>query len=197
MFVIGIILYDKLPDQLPIHRNIQGQVDSYWEKPRSVFVLPLITIAMLVLFLFLPKIDPKKANYPKFTKTWEIIQFTIIGLMAYVYFVSLFVTIYPEYNINYFIMPWLGLLFVIAWNYMNKIKHNFFVWIKTPRTIASEEVWRKTHRLSGKLWTIVWVLLIIQTFVMKENYILFLIWIAALVPMIYSFLIFQKEEKKK
>jgi len=68
-------------------------------------VLPLITIAMLVLFLFLPKIDPKKANYPKFTKTWEIIQFTIIGLMAYVYFVSLFVTIYPEYNINYFIMP--------------------------------------------------------------------------------------------
>jgi len=105
-------------------------------------------LAMIILFRFLPKIDPKKANYEKFGKTWEIIQFTIIGFMTYIYFVSFLVTLHPEYSINSFMLFGLGAMFVLMGNYMGKIKHNFFVGIKTPRTIADEDVWKKTHRLS-------------------------------------------------
>lgn len=59
---------------------------------------------MIILFRFLPKIDPKKANYEKFKGAWEIMQFTIIGFMAYVYFVSLFITLHPDYSINTFML---------------------------------------------------------------------------------------------
>jgi len=114
----------------------------------AVLSIPLIVVAMIVLFRFLPKIDPKKANYEKFKNTWEIIQFVIIGFMAYVHFVSLFMILNPEYSINSFMLFGLGAMFVLMGNYMGKIKHNFFIGIKTPRTIADEDVWKKTHRLS-------------------------------------------------
>lgn len=46
----------------------------------------------------------------------------------------------------------IGLLFIILGNYFGKIKPNYFVGIKTPWTLASEDVWNKTHRMAGPYW---------------------------------------------
>lgn len=190
-------LYDKLPEQMPKHRNIQGQVDTYWTKLSGVITLPLIVLAMIFLFLFLPKIDPKKANYPKFSKAWEILQFIIIGFMVYIYGVSLFVTLYPQYSINTLMLSWLGVVFILMGNYMGKIRHNFFVWIKTPWTIADETVWNKTHRLSWWLWVFGWLLFFLQAFILKyiaTTFVILLI-ILVLIPVLYSYLLFKKDHK--
>ena len=70
----------------------------------AVLSIPLIVLAMIALFRFLPKMDPKKANYEKVGKTREIIQFSIIGFMTYIYFISFLTTLYPEYSINMFML---------------------------------------------------------------------------------------------
>lgn len=197
MLLSGRALYDKLPEQMPTHRNIQGQVDAYWSKLSGIITLPLIVLAMVFLFLFLPKIDPKKANYPKFSRAWEILQFIIIGFMVYIYGVSLFVTLYPQYPINTLMLAWLGIMFLLMGNYMGKIRHNFFVWIKTPWTIADETVWNKTHRLSWWLWVLGWLLFLLQAFILQyvaATFIIILI-ILVLVPMIYSYILFKRYNK--
>lgn len=195
MLLTGRTVYDKLPEPTPRHRNFQGQVDGYWTKMGAVLGIPLIVLAMIVLFRFLPKIDPKKANYEKFWKTWEIIQFIIIGFMTYIHFVSLLVILYPTYSINTFLLFGLGAMFVLMGNYMSKIKHNFFVGIKTPRTIVNEDIWKKTHRLSWWLWVAAWILFLAQAFIQKYIATTFLITILTivLVPMIYSYWLFKNE----
>ena len=35
--VIGLILWDKLPDQVPVHWNMSGEVDDYATKTQAVF----------------------------------------------------------------------------------------------------------------------------------------------------------------
>lgn len=197
MLITGRAVYDQLPEPTPRHRNFQGQVDWYWTKMGVVLSIPLIVLAMIVLFRFLPKIDPRKANYEKFGKSWEIIQCTIIGFMAYIHIVSLFVILNPSYSINSFMLFGLGAMFVLMWNYMGKIKHNFFVGIKTPRTITNEEIWNKTHRLSWWLWVIAWLTLLAEAFILKYIAILFIIVmiIAVLVPIVYSYWLFKKQQK--
>lgn len=195
MLLTGRAVYDQLPEQMPKHRNIQGQVDSYWSKLGGVLTLPLIVLAMVVLFRFLPKIDPKKANYEKFGNVWEIMQFVIIGFMVYTYGISLLVTLHPEYSINPFMLWWLGVLFIIIGNYMGKIKHNFFVGVKTPRTLANEDIWKKTHRLSWLLWVIGGLLFLAQAFILKYIAVTFVIImiITVLVPIWYSYWLFKKQ----
>ncbi len=195
MLLTGRTVYDQLPEPTPRHRNFQGQVDNYWTKMGAVLSMPLIVLAMVVLFWFLPKIDPKKANYEKFGKTWEIIQFVIILFITYAHFVSLFMILNPEYSINSFMLFGLGAMFVLMGNYMGKIKHNFFVWIKTPRTIADEDIWNKTHRLSWWLWVATGLIFLTQAFILKYIAITFIIVmiVAVLVPMIYSYWLFKNK----
>jgi uncharacterized membrane protein len=197
MLLTGRVLYDQLPEPTPRHRNIEGQVDGYWTRMGVVLGIPLIVLAMIVLFRFLPKLDPKKANYPKFAHTREVIQFSIIGFMVYAHVVSLLISIHPEYNINSFMLSGIGILFMVMGNYMGKIKHNFFVGVKTPRTIANETVRNKTHRLSWRLRVIAGIIFILQSIVQTYITEIFIITIAitVIVPMVYSYIVFKKIEK--
>ncbi len=194
MLLTGWYVYDQLPEPTPRHRNIQGQVDWYWTKMGAILSIPLIVLAMITLFRFLPKIDPKKANYEKFKNTWESMQFVLIGFMAYTHFVSLFVILNPEYSINSFMLFGLGVLFALMGIYMGKIKHNFFVGIKTPRTIANENVRNKTHKFASWLWILSWLIFFGQAFIQKYILISFIVCIiiTVIIPIIYSYLVFRK-----
>ena len=84
-------------------------------------------------------------------------------------------------------------------NYFKVIKQNYFLGIKTPWTLESEEVWKLTHILAGKLWIVGGLLIVIFSLIITENinfYIFLSITaIISIVPIVYSYLIF-KELKK-
>ena len=42
----GVLLWDTLPDQLPMHWNAAGEVDDYASKPFAVFAFPAIMLAI-------------------------------------------------------------------------------------------------------------------------------------------------------
>jgi uncharacterized membrane protein len=48
----------------------------------------------------------------------------------------------------------IGLLLAVVGNFLGKVTRNFFVGIRTPWTLASEEVWMRTHRLGGRLFVL-------------------------------------------
>lgn len=198
MFLLGLILYDKLPDLVPIHWWFDWQADRYWSKIVQVIMIPGITLLITLLFPILAKIDPKKQNYEKFLNTWEILQYAIVIFMAYIYFVSMYMIFKPDANINTFIMMWMWVLFMILWNYMWKIKQNFFAWIKVPWTLDNEEVWNKTHRFWWKIFFLAWLIFIIMWIFWYMSRILFIIIIlcVALLPIIYSYIIYKKITKK-
>jgi uncharacterized membrane protein len=96
-------------------------------------------------------------------------------------------------------MIYYGLLsfFLVMGNYMGNIRHNYFLGVRTPWTLASETVWTKTHRLAAKVWVSGSVLMMIAIpfLSIQISGIAFTVYIAviALVPIVYSYLEFRKQ----
>jgi uncharacterized membrane protein len=198
MFVVGWYFYDKLPDLVPSHWNINGEIDAYLPKLTQIILFPCITLALAVLFQLISRIDPRKEKYVLFKKPWIVLQMSIVVFFAYLYFVTLYMAFYPLTPIIPFIFGGIGVLFVLLGNYLGKIKQNYFVGIKTPWTIDNEEVWNKTHRLGGWMFTVCGLIVFAEAFIQWQIVWVFIasVILTAIVPIVYSYLIFRKTKKQ-
>ncbi len=62
-FIIPQQYYASLPESIPTHFGIDGEADAFGSK-RSLWILPIISLAIFILFYFISKI-PHKFNYPR------------------------------------------------------------------------------------------------------------------------------------
>lgn len=194
-FAIGVYLYPSLPSRVPNHWNSRWQIDGYGSKAFVTFGLPLINLGMYVLFIALPYIDPKRKNYERFEPTYQYLKYLLIIFFLGVEVTSLLIATGAIVNTAVFIQILISLLFILLGNVMGRFKHNYFVGIKTPWTLANEEVWNKTHRMAAPIWVIGGIVNIILTVTgMSFNGIGFITIIAAIVivPIVYSYIIYQK-----
>lgn len=143
--------YPSLPEQVPTHWSIQGEADNYSHKAVATLVMPLLPLAIYVLMTLLPQIDPKRQNYSKFGASYEKIRLVIVVVMVGITVLPLLSALGYDIKVDLVVRIFIPLLFIVLGNYMGKIKHNYFLGIKVPWTLASEDVWNKTHRLGGKL----------------------------------------------
>ncbi len=201
-FIPSILLYPKLPNQIPMHWNLAGEVDRYGDKLYGAFFSQGLNLFLFFLLLFTPKIDPRKENYLKFHKAYTILRWAMGIIFVIISQLILMYTVYdmknmPSYLDISFVIPILvSMLFIIIGNYLGKIQHNYFVGIRNPWTLSNEKVWYKTHRLGGKLFVLSGVLGIIGAFF--SSYVTFLmligpILITVVITTVYSYLQFRKE----
>jgi uncharacterized membrane protein len=197
MFLSGIALYSRLPDQIPIHWNIEGEVDDYASRFWGVFMLPFTNLLVLLIFTFMPLLDPRKENYPKFSRSYRAIKAITVVFFAVLHFLVLAFALGYELDISRIVVVGAALLFIVMGNYLPKVKHNYFVGVRVPWTLASEKVWKKTHRFAGKLFVISGIIIFLSIFV-SEIIRFWLIMICALVTslasMVYSYLVYRQEE---
>lgn len=196
MFLSSLVLYSRLPEQIPFHWNVHGEVDGYASRFLGAFMLPLLNLATLLLLIFMPMIDPRKENYPRFSSSYRAIKAAPIILFAVLHFLTLAFALGYELDISRIVIAGVGLLFIVMGNYMPKVKHNYFVGLKVPWTLASERVWKKTHRFAGKLFVISGIVIILSIFF--SNIIRFWIFMIATIvtsiaSTVYSYLIYRQE----
>ena len=80
-------------------------------------------------------------------------------------------------------------------NFLGKVTRNFFVGIRTPWTLASEEVWLRTHRLGGKCFVAAgFAVVAISLLGLGPWAMMAVILAAALVPVVYSYVIYRRLE---
>jgi len=190
--------YANFPEQVPTHWNIYGEVDHYGSKLMGAFLFPVIMIGVYLLFLFLPFLDPKKERYGEFKKIYHFFKFYILFFLVSIYFVTGFNSVGYNISVGLWIPALVGLLFVIIGNYMGKIKPNWFMGIRTPWTLSSEEVWNKTHRFGGKIFIVSGFLMAMMNFYpINFRLPIFIITIIAMVfgTFLYSYILYIKEKK--
>lgn len=191
----GLLLWNRLPDPMPSHWNAAGEIDGYMSKFWGVFLVPIITIVLVPLFLVIPHIDPLKANIAKFRGifNWFIVGF--VAYMLYIYALTLFAALGTPFNMTAMLLPVVGLLFIGVGFMMAQAKRNFFIGIRTPWTLSSETVWDETHKLGSKLFMLAGALTIVAAFLGENGVwlIMVAIFIAAIVPIIYSFILWRRE----
>jgi len=153
-FAFSAVLYPRLPESLPTHWNIHGQPDGFTGKPWGPFVVPLLMTGLYLLFLVLPRISPKGYRFEAFRGVWEIVRTAILAFLFLVHVLVLLSATGVRVEMDRAIPVGTGLLLVLLGNYMAKLTKNFFIGIRTPWTLASDEVWLRTHRLGGKLFVL-------------------------------------------
>ena len=197
MFAASIYFYPQLPDKIPTHWNFKGEIDGYSGKVTGTFLMPVMNIIMYGLFIFMPAIDPKKENYKLFESTY--IYFRYLFHIFFLGIHGLIIAAALGYNVDTgrLVTLAVSLLLMLMGNVMGRLKHNYFVGIKTPWTLADEEVWRKTHRLGAILWTAGGLMGVIMSLLRQSMGWVFIAVIAVMtfIPIVYSYLIFSKLKK--
>lgn len=194
LFAVTAYLYPGLPDPMPSHWNLSGEVDGHMSLPWGAYILPICALGTWLLFLVVAYISPQGFRLDKFMPVVGILQLATTGFMIGISVIVLLAAKGYDIRMENFIGPAMGLLFIILGNYMGKLRKNFFMGIKTPWTLASDEVWDRTHRLAGKTFVTGGILLLFFPLVNKEWYLVAAILFAAVTPVVYSFVIYKQLE---
>ena len=193
--------WGKLPDTVPTHWNIKGEVDGFGSKVVPTIMLPAGMAVMLLVFMILPAISPKNYEVDTFRKTYLYVMVLTMSLFVYIHVVVLYGTLsYVEgsrtFDMGKPLLAGIFLFFGLLGNVMGKIRRNFYMGIRVPWTLASDRVWNDTHRFAA--WTMVsggivgFLTVITGLSVFIPTAILLL---SIFSPILYSFIHYKKLEK--
>ncbi len=150
---VSLWAYPQLPPQVAIHWGLRGQPDGYSSKLVAAVALPLMILGMRGLLSILPRIDPKGENYRKFAGTYWLIFNGVILFMGVLHLAVLGYALGAPVRMDRVMAVGVGVLLIVVGNYLTRVEPNWFVGIRTPWTLSSERVWRRTHRVGG--WILV------------------------------------------
>lgn len=195
-FAASALAWPRLPDQVPVHWNLAGDADRYGSRFEGVLLMPLMMLLTWAAMRFLPKIDPRRANYARMEGTYEfVITLTLLAMLA-MHGVIVAAALGHAVPMDRVIPVLVGALFVAMGNVLPRAKPNWWFGVRTPWTLSSEQVWRRTHRVAG--YTMVTAGLVLAATALTSSLpvrfaLLVAAAIGAVVPVVYSYLAWRKE----
>ncbi|MBQ3604374.1 MAG: SdpI family protein [Clostridia bacterium] len=191
--IFGLIIWNRLPVEIPIHWNAQGEIDGYTGKAGAVFIMPAFLVALHWICMLVTGLDPKSKaidGKPLAMVLWICPVLSLV-LGSIIYTAALGHSVDVK-----FIMPLVfGAMFVIIGNYMPKCKQNYSLGIKLPWTLNDEENWNKTHRFAGFLWVAGGIVILATSFLGSFVIFMGITFLMVIVPTVYSYRIYKKKSK--
>jgi len=196
-FIVGLWAYSRLPERVASHWNINGDVDGYTSRFGGAFFIPFMILGLYLLFLFIPKIDPKKENREAIMPIFDKFVTIFLLFMLYLYSLTIAFALGRDFDMTQALLPAFGLLFYYIGRMLPQAKPNWFLGIRTPWTLSNNEVWTKTHTLGGNLFKISGILSLLGAFFPRYGFFLVIgpILIFTVYLFIYSYLEYKKLEK--
>lgn len=198
--VLGIFMYSGLPDQIPVHWNAAGEIDNYMSKSWAVFGLPVFFAVINIISIVAITNDPKRQNQSKWMK--RMIIWLVPALSVILIPISLLVSIGIRISVPFVVTLLVSILFIVIGNYLPKSRQNYTIGIKLPWTLHDADNWNKTHRVGGVCFIVGGIILFIsnlfqlgkQTGFLNFIIIISTIVLMVLVPIIYSFVLYRKDQ---
>lgn len=189
----GIGVYNKLPDRIATNFSISGEPQQYYSKAFVVFVFPLIVAAIQLVLCVLTNLFHQK-------DTRDLLNKAVRFLTPTIYYVGQFtIMLYALEkltNMLIVVCTLIGVLLIIKGNFLPKIRRNMFLGVRTPHTLANQEVWDKTQRFTGVVSTICGIVII--PFAFDGNWIatFFIYAQAVILPFIYSEMTYRRAKQE-
>lgn len=187
--LIGLTVYDRLPEPMPSHWSFDGEVNDYSSKAFVVFGLPVI---MTGINAFIWLTVSRQGRTPLARQIYRLLLWIVPMLCL------LLQTVTIAFGLGYPVSPALvlplvmGSVFVMLGNLLSKCRPGTAFAIKNAWTLASGEIWRRTHRLAGRLWVGAGFLLALNTFFGSRWLYIALIAAVACIPYLYSYILYRK-----
>ena len=193
--IFGMIVWNKLPESMPIHWGVHGEADRWSSKPFAVFVLPLLILAIHGICIFASRKDFR--NKKQSPKVMGLVLWICPLLSVMANSLTYAGALGKEINVLFVVSLTMGALFVLIGNYLPKCQQNLIVGIRIIWTLKNEANWNATHRFAGKVWVIGGLLLMASSLlpysILPWAMITLLVVFIGL-PVLYSYRFHKKEE---
>ena len=189
----GLILWSRLPEQVPIHFDFAGNPDNYGSRAFAVFFIPLFILAMQWLCLLLTRTDPKRRNVSPKVMTLVLwicpLISVLVGVIMYASALG------AQLDLGRIMPVLFGLLFVAIGNYLPKCRQNYTVGIKLPWSLNDGDNWNRTHRFAGYVWTIGGIVIALTGLAGISNAALLMVLLLGMVfsAGVYSYVLYRKK----
>ena len=162
-FVGAILVYPRLPDRVPIHWDIHDRVNGYGPRWMATFLMPVMLLALWGLMRFLPRIDPRRANYAKMQGVYDLVVNVTLTLIAVLHFVVLGAASGVPISIARVVPAIVGVALIVIGRLLPLAQPNWWFGIRTPWTLSNDRVWARTHRVGGYVMMTIGVLAIVAS----------------------------------
>jgi uncharacterized membrane protein len=193
------IVWKQIPQTVPVHFDIKGNVDSYGSK-NNLFLLVALTPIIYLIIANVYKIDPKK-NAALNKERLQRIAFYIVLYLTAIWVMLIYQIAHNDVsNMMKFVFIAMGLLFALLGNNMYNIKPNYFAGLRLPWTLENEDNWRKTHQFAGRLWFFGGLGFAAMVFLLNNQWAIYMaaitLAILILIPVFYSYNLYKNQTKK-
>lgn len=194
---LSIWAYPDLPPTVATHWSLRGTPDGFSSRGWAVAIIPIAIVALTVLFNVLPKVDPRRENYARFLSSYWLIANAVLVFTLVAHAMLIASGLGYSVRIDRLMPLGVGLLLIFLGNYFTRVEPNWFVGIRTPWTLSSDTVWRKTHRTGGWLMVIGGIVLVAGAFLPPGAFLpLFVTTIVVVVgiPIAQSYILWKREQ---
>ena len=186
----GLLLWNRLPEQIPTHWGPTGEVDGWSSKGFAVIGLPAIVLALHWICVLATYLDPKNKNQNKKAMTLVLWICPVITVLLST--LTLGSALGWQPNVSMIMPVLMGILFMVIGNYLPKCTSNYTIGIKIPWTLNSEVNWNKTHRFAGWLWTVSGIAIMLSGIFGGFKIFLIVVFLMIFAPIIYSYILYRK-----
>ena len=194
---VSIWAYPRLPESVPTHWNLRGEPDDYSSRLVAVLIMPVAILVLTGIFQVLPRIDPRRANYDRFRDTYWLLMNGILAYMLALHVTLTAIGMGAAIELTRVITVGGGAMFVLLGNFLGRVESNWFLGIRTPWTLSSDTVWRKTHRTAAWLFVAGGSVVIVIGLIRPQGHVGLLGATAALVvavPVVQSYVLWRREK---
>jgi uncharacterized membrane protein len=203
LVLAGVALWvgGRLPADLllPTHFGIGGKPDQYSGKWVALFLPVGLAGGLSLLLWFLPALEPRLDHLERSAGLYYWTWAAMLLLSGVIELVVVSAALRWGLRIEHIVAGAMGAIFVLIGNQLGKSRSMYLVGIRTPWTLASEEVWIRTHRLGGKLMVAAGLAIIVAAMLPIPSGLLAGVCgagvaVMACVPIVYSYLLWRREK---
>lgn len=193
VFVAMIFL---LPETIPIHWNLNGEVDNYGSR-YFCLILSFLPIISYYGMLLTRNIDPNQKEIEARIDTYEFMRKLISSLFIAIQIFFYYMVLVKNANVQIGLCTILGIFLIAIGNYLPKVPQNYFLGVKTPWALKNDIVWKKTNKVGGYCFVGFGLLIIVAGFIKHIGFYLIVLGclIIVIIPLVYSYFIYKKIDK--
>ena len=197
--VASVLAFPSLPEQAASHWNAAGEADSFMPRATAAFLLPAVTAVLFGLVLWLPHIDPLRANIQRFRNQYNVVALVFCGFLIYLHLWTLAWNLGRQIPVGTALAPAVGVMFFLFGVAMKSAKPNWIFGIRTPWTLSNPIVWDRAHAAGATVFKVCGVLaafgILVKEFAVA--WLLILVSLAAVGLIVYSYVLYAGLNNKK
>jgi uncharacterized membrane protein len=204
MLLVSALAWLQLPAdaRVPIHWGPDGQPDDWADKTLGLFLMPAIAAGVATLLAFVPRFEPRRTNLARSSKAYGATWIGVMLLLGGLHVLAVTVALGAELDLTRIVMVGTGVLFVVIGNYLPTVRPNYMMGIRTPWTLTSDVAWTRTHRIGGRLFVLIGIVIAILGLIGIDG--MTLVWvllgaigILLVVTFAYSYQVWKTDPEKR